>query len=162
MARAIVTEEAVAEVAQQLADAGEEPSIIRVQAVIGGGSFSTVKKHLDAWKAQRQVAAAAPVVAPSEIMQRAAEFGRLLWQEASLLAAQEVQRVREEARRQVEEARGRRLKSRRKIARSEVDDASLGHPGLKRLSQKWPQIGSSESWKPVSQRRRIQTREPRD
>lgn len=105
MARAIVTEDEVAEVAQQLVEAGEEPTIIRVQAIIGGGSFSTVKRYLDAWKAQRQVAVAAPVAAPAEIMQRAAEFGRLIWQEASTLAAQEVTRIRDEARRQVEEAR---------------------------------------------------------
>jgi hypothetical protein len=121
MARAIVTDEAVAEVAQQLVAAGEEPSIIRVQAVIGGGSFSTVKRALDAWKAERQVAAAAPVAAPPQIVQRAAEFGRLLWQEAASLAAQEVNRVREEARRQVEQARVAEVEAEQAIARLEAE-----------------------------------------
>jgi chromosome segregation ATPase len=121
MARAIVTEDAVAEVAQQLVEAGEEPSIIRVQAVIGGGSFSTVKRALDAWKAERQVAAAAPVAAPPQIVQRAAEFGRLLWQEAASLAAQEVNRVREEARRQVEQARVAEAEAEQAIARLEAE-----------------------------------------
>jgi chromosome segregation ATPase len=120
MARAIVTEEDVAEVAQQLLEAGEEPTIIRVQAIIGGGSFSTVKRYLDAWKAQRQVAVAAPVAAPSEIMQRAAEFGRLIWQEASILAAQEVQRVRQEAQRQVEEARAAAAEAEQVVDRLEA------------------------------------------
>ena len=70
----------------RLADAGEEPSIIRIQALIGGGSFSTVKKHLDAWKVQRQ-AAVAPVAVPEAVTRRVEEFGRQLWQEAAALAA---------------------------------------------------------------------------
>lgn len=118
MARAIVTEEVVAEVAQQLAELGEEPSIIRIQALIGGGSFSTVKKHLDAWKAQRQTTV--PAVAPAEILQRATEFGRLVWQEAVTLAAQEVMRVREEARCQVEEARAATVEAEQVIAQLEL------------------------------------------
>ena len=104
MARAIVTDEAVVAAAEQLVADGEEPSIIRVQELVGGGSYSTVKRYLDAWKAQRQVPATS-VQAPREIMERAAEFGRLLWQAAAALAAQEVAQVREEVRRQVVQAR---------------------------------------------------------
>ena len=104
MARAIVTDEAVVAAAEQLVADGEEPSIIRVQELVGGGSYSTVKRYLDAWKVQRQVPATS-VQAPREIMERAAEFGRLLWQAAAALAAQEVAQVREEVRRQVVQAR---------------------------------------------------------
>ena len=44
MARAIVTDEAVGVAAEQLVADGEEPSIIRVQELVGGGSYSTVKR----------------------------------------------------------------------------------------------------------------------
>lgn len=120
MARALVTEEAVAEVAQQLVEAGEEPSIIRIQALIGGGSFSTVKKHLDAWKARRQAASPA-IEAPPLIADRASEFGRQLWQEAVSLASRETARVREEAQRQIDEARAATAEAEQIIARLEAE-----------------------------------------
>lgn len=120
MARTIVTEAAVAAAAQQFADAGEEPSIIRLQALIGGGSFSTVKRHLDAWKAQRQATPPAVAVPPA-IAQRAEEFGRQLWQEAAALASQETKGVREEARRQLEEARAAMAEAEQVIARLEAE-----------------------------------------
>lgn len=44
MARQIVTQQAVTEAAEALIVEGAEPSIVAVQARIGGGSYSTVKK----------------------------------------------------------------------------------------------------------------------
>jgi hypothetical protein len=104
MARAIVTPEAVAEAAAQLVAAGEEPSIINVQARIGGGSFSTVKRYLDAWK-EAQVAAPAQVEAPPAVQEQAAAFRRAVWQTTVALAEHLSAQVCAEAERQVAQAR---------------------------------------------------------
>lgn len=62
MARQIVTSERVAEIANALVLEGQEPSIVAVQAQIGGGSYSTVKRYLDVWRQERaEAAASAPV-----------------------------------------------------------------------------------------------------
>ena len=133
MARAIVTDEAVVAAAERLVADGEEPSIIRVQELVGGGSYSTVKRYLDAWKVQRQVPATS-VQAPREIMERAAEFGRLLWQAAAALAAQEVAQVREEVRRQVVQAREAEAEGERAITllESQIEQQVLQLEALQR------------------------------
>lgn len=104
MARAIVTEEAVRRVAQELVDAGEEPRTIRVQALIGGGSFSTVRRYLDAWRESRDGAVVANVDVPLDLAASGVEWVRTFWQQALIRASQDVNRVREEARRQVDHA----------------------------------------------------------
>lgn len=53
MAKPIVTQERVNETADALVATGEEPSIITVQARIGGGSYTTIKRYLDVWKQQQ-------------------------------------------------------------------------------------------------------------
>jgi hypothetical protein len=53
MARQIVTQQAVTEVADALVAEGLDPSIMAVQSRIGGGSYSTVKRYLDVWKQER-------------------------------------------------------------------------------------------------------------
>jgi len=50
MAKPVVTEALVFTVADQLQAGGTEPTIIMVQERIGGGSYTTVKRYLDAWK----------------------------------------------------------------------------------------------------------------
>jgi len=73
MAKALVTREAVFEAADALAAAGDDPSILAVQGQIGGGSYSTVKRFLDAWKAERK--SAAPVIeVPPDVAARGEEL----------------------------------------------------------------------------------------
>ena len=50
MAEPMVTQERVFEAAQALLDKGTDPTIMAVQAEIGGGSPTTVKEYLDLWK----------------------------------------------------------------------------------------------------------------
>ncbi len=119
MARAIVTQEAVADAAAQLVTAGEEPSIINVQAQIGGGSFSTVKRYLDAWK-EAQAAAPAQVEAPAAVQEQAAAFGRAVWQAALSLAEQQVAQVRADAERQVAQARASEAEAMQAVTRLEA------------------------------------------
>lgn len=48
--KSTVTYEAVAQAAAQLVSRRESPTIRAVRLMVGGGSFSTIAKHLDAWK----------------------------------------------------------------------------------------------------------------
>ena len=104
MAKALVTREAVFEAADALAAAGDDPSILAVQGQIGGGSYSTVKRFLDAWKAERK--SAAPVIeVPPDVAARGEELMRSLWGAAHNLAEQRIAEVRSEADQQVRQAR---------------------------------------------------------
>jgi hypothetical protein len=120
MARAIVTQEAVEAAAQQLVDAGEEPGIVAVQAKIGGGSFSTVKRYLDSWKAQRQVKPAMPA-APDQVQQRAVEFARVVWQEAAAIADRQIAQARAEADDEIAQARAAELEAEQVVAQLEAE-----------------------------------------
>lgn len=97
-ARALVTQEAVAEAAAQLVAAGDEPTIISVQARIGGGSFTTVKRYLDAWK-EAQAAQPTPVAVPPAVREQASAFGRAVWEAALALPEQQIAQARAEAER---------------------------------------------------------------
>ena len=121
MARAIVTQAAVFEAADALAAAGEEPTIITVQERIGGGSYTTVKRYLEEWKAQRQTARQPAVEIPDEIAAKGDEFVRSLWATAAGLADQRAQQAREEAQRQVEAARAALADAEAAIARLESE-----------------------------------------
>lgn len=102
MAKPTATQELVSAAADALIDAGEEPSIISVQARLGSGSYTTVKRYLDVWKQQRARASAPE--APPAIAEQGAAFIRELWGAAQALAEEQVAQARELARRQVEEA----------------------------------------------------------
>lgn len=102
MPRPIVTEELVFEAAEALFIAGQNPSIILVQQRIGGGSYSTVKPHLDAWFAKRKLQMNQLPV-PDQIATKGAEFVRLLWGAALAYHDGQMAHAREEAQRQLAE-----------------------------------------------------------
>ena len=103
MAKTIVTQSLVDEAADALIAAGEEPTIVSVQARIGAGSYTTVKRHLDKWREQRTRVSV--VEAPPEITERGATFVRDLWTAAVALAEKQLAVTRETASREVELAR---------------------------------------------------------
>lgn len=120
MAKAIVTREAVFEAADALAGAGDDPTILTVQGRIGGGSYSTVKRFLDAWKAERK--SAPPVIeVPPEVAARGEELVRSLWGAAHGLAEQRIAEVRGEAEAQVLKARAELQAAEATIARLEAE-----------------------------------------
>ena len=120
MARTIVTCEAVAAAAEALAAIGEEPGIIAVQAAIGAGSFTTVKKHLDQWKAQRQAQPVAIRIPDSLATQGQALIGSL-WQAATQLAGEEVEQVRRDADERLTQTRSELSEALAVIERLEAD-----------------------------------------
>jgi chromosome segregation ATPase len=120
MAKAIVTREAVFEAADALAAAGDDPSILAVQGRIGGGSYSTVKRYLDEWKAERKTAALV-IEVPSDVAARGEELVRSLWGAAHSLAEQRIAEARGEADQQVRQARAELQAAEQTIARMEVE-----------------------------------------
>ena len=98
MAKALVTQELVATIADELAATGVEPTILTVQERIGAGSYTTVKRYLDAWKAQQ--AQRPPVAVPLEITAKATTAIQAIWSAAVAQAEQRVQEVEVEAQQQ--------------------------------------------------------------
>lgn len=101
MTRAIVTAEAVSDVADALVAEGLEPSLVLVQSRIGG-SYTTVKRYLDAWKLARAQADAADGDTPAVILAKGQEWARSVWALAKREAQVQVQSMKEDARAQVE------------------------------------------------------------
>ena len=119
MARQIVTQQAVTEAAEALIVEGAEPSIVAVQARIGGGSYSTVKKFLDVWKQERAEAATAAPETPAEVQAKGQEFARIVWALASREAQAEAQQAKDEAQAEVAAVRVELAEANNEIARLE-------------------------------------------
>lgn len=124
MARQIVTQQAVAEAAEALIVEGAEPSIVAVQARIGGGSYSTVKKFLDVWKQQRAEAATAAPDTPAEVQAKGQEFARAVWALASREAQAEARQAKDEAHAEVAAVRVELADAHNEITRLEGVEAS--------------------------------------
>lgn len=124
MARQIVTQALVDEIAEAMILEGAEPSIVAVQSRIGGGSFSTVKRFLDTWKQARAELANAAPDTPPEIQAKGKEFTRILW----ALAAREAQRLwqleKDEAKAELAIVRGDLAEATTEIARLEAAETA--------------------------------------
>ena len=124
MARQIVTQQAVTDAAEALIVEGAEPSIVAVQARIGGGSYSTVKKCLDVWKQERAEAATAAPETPAEVQAKGQEFARIVWALASREAQAEAQQAKDEAQAAVAAVRVDLAEATNEIARLEGVEAA--------------------------------------
>jgi len=85
--KAVATEEIVAQVADELLASGVEPTLANVQERTGG-SYTTVKKHLETWEKQRHQREH-DVELPAEVLKRGTVFVRELY----ALATHEVKSV---------------------------------------------------------------------
>lgn len=116
MAKPIVTFESVSDAAQALIQEGLTPTILLVKERIGGGSFTTVKKHLDSWReAQASNNSDAPPT-PASVADKAAEFARTIWSVAHQEAQQAVTRIQAEAKEQIGKLRIELSDTHREIA----------------------------------------------
>lgn len=122
MTRSIVSLQAVTEAANDLVAQGLEPTLVLVQSRIGG-SYTTVKRHLDAWKLARTQADAAETNTPAVILAKGQEFARAVWMLADRTAQSDVQSVKEEARAEVAVVRSELAGATQEIARLEAVEA---------------------------------------
>jgi len=123
MARQIVTQQLVTEVAEALMLEGNEPSIVAVQARIGGGSFSTVKRFLDVWKQLKAEANTAAPDTPAEVQSKGQDFARSVWVLASREARRETQLAKDQAHAEVTAVRAELSQATLEISRLESADA---------------------------------------
>lgn len=121
--RAIVTKQAVSEAAGALVADGSEPTIKDVQARIGGGSFTTVKRYLDLWKQERADAMASLPEAPTEVSSKAQEFARIVWGLAAKEAQREANQIKEAAKIEVDGLRSELMDATSEVARLEQVEA---------------------------------------
>ena len=124
MAKPLVTEALVFGVADHLSTAGTDPTIITVQERIGGGSYTTIKRYLDAWKQQQT---RQPVVeVPAEVTAQGMAAVQALWSTAAQLAHEQVAHERAEAQRQVADAQAALAAAEAAITRQEAEAEQLG------------------------------------
>ena len=97
MARKLVTEELVAQIAENIVGECGDPSIIEVKERLGGGSFTTIKRYLDVWKQRSAEAKSATPDTPPEFEAKALQFARSVWSLASRLANDEAKLVKDQA-----------------------------------------------------------------
>lgn len=121
--REIASYELVCEAANALVVDGGEPSIVAVQSRIGGGSYSTVKKHLAAWAEQRAKETITVPAIPAEVLAKTQELGRAVWAIAAAVAQQEIQKVKESAQAEVTAVRNELMEATGVIARLEGIEA---------------------------------------
>lgn len=122
--KALFTEKEVFEAADTLAATGKEVSASALLSVLGGGSLTTIYKHLDAWK-QTRPALVAPVVAidlpePVQVAFVAA------WKVAASEAAREVSAVRDKAAEDVKVATRQFQEALEQIVRLEAEAEAEG------------------------------------
>lgn len=125
MAKPLVTQELVFEAAKALTAEGNEPTIKTVQARIGGGSYTTVKKFLDLWAQERSTQAQAAPPTPPELETKGDDFIRQLWILASNQANAAVATIQKEAEASVSAARGELTEARNEITRLETVEQDL-------------------------------------
>lgn len=87
MPKPLATYEVVAQAAEACLAENQEPTLIAIQGRIGG-SFSTIKRHLDLWQAKRQEATQVQV--PARVTSEGEQFVRELWRVAEAQAQQQV------------------------------------------------------------------------
>ena len=123
MARPIITEDLVKRTADDMMAEGTDPSIMAVQARIGGGSFTTVKKFLDLWRSKRVAGDAATLDLPPEVAARGQEFVSATWSLAKQLAQKESQATKEAAMAEVAAVRAELSQALQEVARLEASEA---------------------------------------
>jgi len=124
MAKALVTQDRVFEVADVLTARGEEPSILSVQAAIGGGSYSTVKRYLDLWKEAGRLRRA-KIDLPDAAVERLMGLGRDFWVLLEERAALQVDQFRADAKKETAALEAQVRQAEQAIARLEHDKDRL-------------------------------------
>lgn len=112
------TPEQVFETADKIAASGQEVTPTVLLTMLGGGSLTTIYKHLDAWHAARKEASAPVVIDMPEGVKTA--FNQA-WQAAATEAAKEVAAIREKAYAEVKAMTRRLEEAIANIAQLEVE-----------------------------------------
>lgn len=96
MAETMATEEVVFAAADAMRAAGQKPTIRLLQQKTGG-SYTTVKRHLDAWTLKQEKDAQEAFAAPDGVLDKGQELARSLWALARSESQKEVQQAKDQA-----------------------------------------------------------------
>lgn len=91
-----ISKEQIFQVADQMAAAGQDPTLAAIRKALGGGSFTTISEAMKEWKASRRVAESpAREPPPAVIAERLEELGAEVWAVATEAASGRLQAERE-------------------------------------------------------------------
>jgi chromosome segregation ATPase len=116
----VVTKELVFKEANALAEVGEEPSIITIKDRIGGGSYTTVKRFLDQWKAE-QAALEPRAALPEPLVTHGTELLQRVWAVAQKLVNQQISELRAEHEQDTKAIRAQLAQAEQMITRLEAE-----------------------------------------
>lgn len=120
MAKTVATLEAVISAADALVASGVEPTLTLVQERTGG-SYTTVKRHLEAWKAKREDEASA-VDVPTGVLTLGSTLARDLYAHALRLAEATVAQPLNQAVTALKKAEGQLATAEAEVAKLEDDE----------------------------------------
>ena len=81
-----ITKEKIFKTADELLASGQQPTLAKVRAALGGGSFTTISTVMTEWKVARNSAAPSREPAPQVIAERLESLGNEVWAVALELA----------------------------------------------------------------------------
>ncbi|HLP43602.1 MAG TPA: DNA-binding protein [Fibrobacteria bacterium] len=123
MSRLRITEELVRTTAEAIMAEGATPALVAVRERIGGGSYTTVKKFLDAWFAKRAAADGARPELPESVEKKGREFVIAVWALSKQIASQDTQAAKDAAAAEVAAVQEELTSAIQEIARLEASEA---------------------------------------
>lgn len=96
--------------ADRLMEAGQQPTLAAVRAVLGGGSFTTISEAMKTWRARQKAQEAQQVQVPQAVMERLSALAADLWRTATAAADERIAAERQAL----------------DLARAEMEQAQLG------------------------------------
>lgn len=138
--KALYSEEEVFQAADKLAGEGKEVSAMALLGALGGGSLTTIYKHLDAWRESRPAAgnSSVPVEIPESVQ---GAFGAA-WRAAVSEAGREIARVREKATEEIKAAQKQFQEAKTSIERLEAE-SEVDNGKIEELTAKIQELESS-------------------
>ena len=124
MAKTLATKELVFQSATELKSQGKDPTIIEVQAHIGGGSYTTIKRYLDEWRKTDFSNSLPHTLIPESLKDKHNAFLSQIWIEAVKVASHESLREKEQLTSQREAAIRDQKTAEMEIARLESIELS--------------------------------------
>lgn len=122
MSRLKITEELVKTTAEAMIAEGATPAIVTVQQRIGGGSYTTIKRFLDAWRAKQAAVDVARTELPESVEAKGKEFAIAVWTLAKQVASQDAQAAKDAAAAEVATVREELTSALQEVARLEANE----------------------------------------
>lgn len=118
MPRTGITREQVFDAANRLMQRGQQPSVARIRAALGSGSFSTIHQYFQDWKSFRWHTENNLDWVPQAIEGKAKELLHIIWDLAARDAGEEIERLVAEYQRET-------IQLQKQLVRAKEDNSRL-------------------------------------